>query len=81
MDGGKKQRTEGGCFPNGDDSWMLEPYISSVPRLCSCMKILEVSASHFLFRSLKTLADTFAFPQSHDRSSFHCAIPWCDWYI
>lgn len=51
MDGGQKERTAGGCFPNGDDSWMLEPYISFVPRLCSCMKILEVSASHFLFRS------------------------------
>lgn len=35
---------EGGGFPNGDDSWLLEPYISFEPQLRSSMKTLEVSA-------------------------------------
>lgn len=43
MDGWKDGwKKEGGCFPGGDDSWLLEPYISFVPQLCSEMKILAL---------------------------------------
>ncbi len=73
---------EGGGFPNGDDSWMLEPCISLEPRLCSSVQYLKLVLPFFIqIKPLQCYSVTCTFKYYINYSFYdnlYCSVLYCE---